>query len=704
VKVTYSWLKDFVNIKLPPKELAEKLTMAGLEVVSLESSGGDFIFEIEITSNRPDWLSILGVAREISSLTGSKLKTVKPQGLKIKVNGLKPAEISVADKKDCPFYSAMTIRDVKVASSPEWLKKRLESLGCRSVNNIVDITNYILFELGQPLHAFDLDKLNQGSIHVRRGRPGEKIITIDGQERILGHEILVIADKDRPVAIAGVMGGKETEVTDKTSNILLESAVFNPILVRGGRQKLGLQSESAYRFERGVDLEIARSAPSYALKLISALAFGKPCAYKTLGILKSSKSDVSLEMAYLSRVLGISIPVFKVKQILTGLGFNVKTQRKDTLAVNVPGFRQDIKSPIDLVEEIARIYSYEKIPLTLPAVKPRQNIAGDRNIVSNTRNILCGLGLQEAITYSLVDRGLLRKSGVNKDVQLIEILNPLSKEQEVLRSTLLPSLIRTLAYNLDQQQEYINIFEIANIFSDKADPLPSDEPVRASALHPLPSDEPVRASALHPAAEVLSLGIALCGVKSFFVKQGLIKDEINILHLKGVLECLFNKLGVKVYDFKPLEDNQINIVVGQQIVGFMLNLSVQALNSFGIKNKQVVLAEVNLGRLFGHINPAKKFLGIPKYPAITRDISFVIKNEVPVKELLTAIESRGSSLLSLAKVVDYYQGKQIPAGFRGLTISCIYRAPDRTLTEEEVAPLHNSICALLEESFGIKLR
>ncbi|MDD2731254.1 MAG: hypothetical protein PHW33_03995, partial [Candidatus Portnoybacteria bacterium] len=211
-------------------------------------------------------------------------------------------------------------------------------------------------------------------------------------------------------------------------------------------------------------------------------------------------------------------------------------------------------------------------------------------------------------------------------------------------------------------------------------------------------------SALPPVTEGLSLGIALCGVKSFFVKQGLIKDEINILHLKGVLECLFNKLGVKVYDFKPQEDNQVNIVVGQQIVGFMLNLSVQALNSFDIKNKQVVLAEVNLEKLFGHINPAKKFAGIPKYPAITRDISFVIKDEVSVKELITAIESKGSSLLSLARVVDYYQGKQIPAGFRGLTISCVYRVPDRTLTEEEVAPLHTSICALLEERFGIKLR
>ena len=676
MKVSYSWLKDFVNIKLAPRELAKKLTMAGLEVVSLEEMGGDFIFEIEITSNRPDWLSILGVAREISSLTGLKLKAVKHQGEKIKLKNIQPVDISIADKKDCPFYSAMIIRDVKVAPSPEWLKKRLEPLGCRSVNNIVDITNYILFETGQPLHAFDLDKLSQQSINVRRGRPDEKITTIDGQEKIVDHEILVIADKNKPVAIAGVMGGKETEVTDRTSNILLESAVFNSALVRKSRQKLGLQSESAYRFERGVDLEVARTASLAALTLIRTLAFGKPCAYKNLGVLRSARPAIRLEMAYLFRVLGIKIPVFKVKQILAGLGFTVKTQAKDTLAVKVPSFRQDVKSQIDLVEEVVRIYGYDKIPLSLPAVRPRQNIPGNRDIVSDIRIILRGLGLREAITYSLVDRSLIVKSGINKDAQPVEILNPLSKEQEVLRSTLLPSLIRALAYNLNQQQEYINIFEIANIFSDKPNS---------------PQEEP-------------SLGIALCGVKSLLIHQGLIKDEVSILHLKGILESLFNKLGVKAYDFKPQEDNRINIIIGSQEAGFILSLNEQTLGAFDIKNKQVVLAEINLGKLFGHINPEKKFLGIPKYPAITRDISFVIKDEVSVKELLTVIETKGASLLSLAKVVDYYQGKQIPPGFKGLTISCIYRAPDRTLTEEEVAPLHNSICALLEGGFGIKLR
>jgi phenylalanyl-tRNA synthetase beta chain len=374
--------------------------------------------------------------------------------------------------------------------------------------------------------------------------------------------------------------------------------------------------------------------------------------------------------------LGDSIPILKVKQILSRLGFIVKTRGKYALMVNVPGFRQDIKTQIDLVEEVARIYGYDKIPLSLPRVMPQKAIAGNREIISEIKSILRSLGSQEAVTYSLVDRSLLGKSGIKIDAQPVEILNPLSKEQEVLRSSLLPSLIRALAYNLNQQQEYINIFEIADIFFAK-------------------SDSP---------GEEISLGIALCGAKPFFVKQGLVKEEVNILHLKGILESLFNKFGIKDYDFKPGQGDQINIIIGGQVVGLILGLNVGGLSSLDIKNKQVVLAELNLLRLLRYINTEKKFKGIPKYPAITRDISFIINEEVSVKDLLGLIMASGAPLLSLAKVVDYYQGKQIPPGFRGLTISCIYRASDRTLTEDEIAPLHNSICSLLEERFGIKLR
>ena len=676
MKVTYSWLKNFVDIKISPQELAEKLTMAGLEVVALEEAGDDFVLEIEITSNRPDWLSVLGIAREVSAITGSKLKTVNLQEPKIKPKDLRPIKISVSNKQDCSFYSARIISDLQVSPSPEWLRKRLESLGCRSVNNVVDITNYVLFESGQPLHVFDLDKLNQKEIKVRRANADEKIITIDGTTRLLSPEVLVIADINKPLAIAGIMGGKETEVTFNTRNILLESAVFNPMLVRRAKQKLGLQSESAYRFERGVDLEAARRASLLAQELILKLAFGKPSGFRSLGVSKITSPVINLDVVYLNKLLGTAISILKVKQILNRLGLQVKTKNKNILTVKVPSFRQDLKLPVDLVEEVARIYGYGEIPQTLPAVKPSRKGLDKRDIIYGIKNILFGLGLSEAITYSLVDRDLLNKSGINTAAGLIEILNPLSKEQEVLRPALYPSLIRALAHNLNQQQQRVSIFEIANVFSG---------PLNTVVEDPL-------------------LGVALCGVNAFFTKQGLAKDEITLLHLKGILETLFNRLGIKDFDFSRQEGNKIDIMIEQKPVGFMLELSPQILSAFDIKNQQVVLAQISLEKLFSSINLEKKFLDIPKYPAIIRNISFLINEEISVKGMLMAIKAKGAPLLDQVKIVDYYQGKQIPVGFKGLTISCIYRLDSRTLTEEEIAPAHNDICSLLEERFGIKLR
>jgi phenylalanyl-tRNA synthetase beta chain len=492
----------------------------------------------------------------------------------------------------------------------------------------------------------------------------------------LGPEILVIADTQKPIALAGIMGGKETEVTAKTRNILLESAVFNPVLIRRAKQKLGLQSESAYRFERGVDWEAASNASLAAQDLILKLASGKPAGFKSLGVTKVTYPVINLDVVYLNKVLGTAITVLKAKQILKSLGLQVQTKTRSILNVKVPSFRQDLKLPVDLVEEVARIYGYAKVPQTLPAVKPGQAVLDKRDLLGSIKNILCGLGLSEAITYSLIDRALLKKSGINADTGIIEILNPLSREQEILRPELFPSLIRILAYNLDQQQEQVSIFEIANIFSGQAN---------AVAEKPL-------------------LGIALCGAQGFFTKQGLIKDEISLLHLKGILEVLFSRLGIKNFDFTRQQDNKINIMINQKQAGFMLDLNPQEQAAFDIKNRQVVLAQVDLDKLFGGINLGKKFSDVPKYPPITRDISFVINEGISVQELLVAIEAKGLPLLKQAKIADYYQGKQIPAGSKGLTISCLYRLDSRTLTEAEIVPVHNSICSLLEERFGVQLR
>ncbi|MDD5567788.1 MAG: phenylalanine--tRNA ligase subunit beta [Candidatus Omnitrophica bacterium] len=673
MKVTYNWLKDFVDIKIPARELADKLTMAGLEVVSLEEKAGDFVFEIEITSNRPDWLSILGVAREVATLTNSKLKNLD---LKIKTKSAKGnLKIEIEDKADCPFYSARIIKNLKVAPSPEWIKNRLELVGCRSVNNVVDITNYVLFELGQPLHAFDLDKLNPEKIIVRRAKSGEKISTIDGTESILSKDVLVVADKEKVSAVAGVMGGKDTEVSFASKNILLEAALFNPIIIRRSRQAIGKASESSYRFERGIDLDMVTRASLRAAQLLEEYCGAEEVSFALSGLNKSKETKIDLDIAYASKILGINLAIAKVRQILIGLGFKIKQKSRNILSIGVPSFRQDVKQAVDLVEEAARVFGFERISNSVPSVKPDVAPNMQRSLVSDIKNMLVGLGLSEAITYSLIDKPGLRNSGFEFGVNPVSIMNPLSQEQEVLRPTLMLGLGRAVSFNLNQKQEFVSLFEIANIFKAGTEP-----------------------------KEELSLGIALSGVKSFFTGAGLAKDEANLLNIKGIFETIFKRLGIAGYEFTGQAANFADICVQKEKIGSMLCLGQQALNSLGIKNKDVFIGELSLDKLFSFVQLNKKFAPLPKYPGITRDISFILKDGVSVKEILILLREKGEPFLREVKVADYYKGKQIPSGWRGLTLSCLYASGERTLTEKEIQPAHDLLCASLTQQFEVKLR
>lgn len=673
MKVTYNWLKDFVAIKLSPQELADKLTMAGIEVTSLEEKAGDFVFEIEITSNRPDWLSVVGIAREVAAITNSKLKTKAPKIKKTK-QVKSNFKIEIQDKKDCPLYTAKVIQGVKVGVSPEWLRKRLELIGCRSVNNIVDITNYVLFERGEPLHAFDLDKISPGSIIVRRAKQGEKITTIDGQIKALTPGILVIADKNKPVAVAGVMGGKDSEVGFQTKNILLEAAVFNPVVIRQGRRKLGLESDSSYRFERGLDCKTAIDASWEAVGMIEEIAQGRCVLSKESGTDKIKAREISLGADFVSKILGVNIPALKIKNILQGLGFIVKAKSKNAFKVMAPSFRSDANSEIDLIEEISRIYGYEKIPATLPKIIPDVNALGKRIGVRCVKNILTGLGLNEVITYSLIDQDLL---AVGHRERAVGVQNPLSKEQEVLRTTLIPGLARAVANNLNQKQNYLNIFEIAKVFSKEQSSI----------------------------KEKLVLGIAICGERKFFISEaGLIRENASILHLKGIIDTLLLRLGFKDCNFKIKEGEGIEVSLDNDKLGTMHILDKATLDKFDIKNKDVMAAEIDLELLLSKADSRKKFSALPIYPGISRDISFVLKDDIEVTGILEVIKEKAQPLIKEVKIADYYKGKQIPSGFKGLTISCFYRSDERTLTESEITPLHNAISQALVDKFKVQLR
>ncbi|MDD2927248.1 MAG: phenylalanine--tRNA ligase subunit beta [Candidatus Omnitrophica bacterium] len=670
MKVTYNWLKEFVDIKIPAKQLADKLTMAGLEVVSLEEKAGDFVLEIEITSNRPDWLSVLGVAREVAAITRRELKAKNPKPKTKTAKG--NLRIEIEDKRDCLCYTARIIRGIKVGPSPEWLRKRLELVGCRSVNNIVDITNYALLELGEPLHAFDLDKLNPGKIVVRRAKAGEKIATLDGQVRSLNNNVLVIADKAKAVAIAGVMGGKETEVTLDTRNILLEAAVFNPIVVRRCRQALGLQSESSYRFERGVDLGMVEQASLRAAQLIREYCFTQEVSFNSSGLVKCKEGSVKLGMARATEVLGANIAPAKIKQTLSRLGFAVKQKAKNILDVGVPSSRPDVKLEVDLIEELARIFGYERIPVSLPAVKPRVTANVKRALTSTVKEILVGLGLSEVITYSLTDKLTLNSLGLG--VQPIEILNPLSQEQEVLRPTLISGLGRAVSLNFNQKQEYVAIFEISNIFLGENKP-----------------------------REELTLGIALSGTKSFLLEQGRVKDEASFLNLKGIVETIFARLGIRDYVLHN-QGSSAEIRIQDEKVGQMLSLSSQSLDRLNIKNKNVFMLELSLDKVSAFTRRDKKFIPLPRYPGIARDISFILKEGFSVQAIMVLLKEKGRPLLSEVRITDYYKGRQIPVGYRGLTLSCFYSSNERTLAENEIQPTHELLCAELVRQFGVKLR
>ncbi len=673
-------------MRMTPRELADTLTMAGLEVKGWEEKQGDTVFEAEITSNRPDWLSLMGIAREVAAISDRAIKQPKDWG-----TGKKPApscrssaaaqfSIDLEDQSDCPLYTARIITGVRVGPSPEWLRQRLEAIGCRSVNNVVDITNYVLYELGEPLHAFDLATLGGNIIRVRRARAGETIATIDGVQRQLSGDILVIADENRPVAVAGIMGGKDTEVIERTTDILLEAALFNPVVVRRGRQKLGMQSEAAYRFERGVDADTALAASQRAAAMIREICGGTPASVKIAGHARGKPRSISLQVNAVNRMLGIGLSAAKIKTILVALGFTVKTKTAGVLAVTVPPFRQDAQGEIDLIEEVARIYGYARIPTSLPKVTLQSAGVDPAARIAGIKQVLVSLGLDEVITYSLIDRRTLAAEGFS-DESLIALQNPLNQEQEVLRPILLPSLVRCVAHNLRQQQFPIAIFEIAKGFSLTGASVP---------------------------AESYRLGVALCGGRQWLAEKeySCVQDDPGFLHLKGIVEVLFERLGIAAaeYAFTQQDDYRCALTVRGEPVGALRRLDKASLERNDIKNREVFALELSLASLLRQRSSGKAFKPFARFPGILRDISLVVKNDIPVQAILDVVRDSAGSLLQKAAVVDFYRGPHIPPGHKNFTVSCFYCSPERTLSEEEVGQAHARVTAALQQQCAAGLR
>ena len=681
MKATYNWLKDYLDINLSPEELAERLTMAGLEVTSLEKTGSrDWVMDFEITTNRPDWLSIIGIAREAGAIIDRSI-TLPPVSLE-KGRQDSRIEVTILDDQGCPRYTGRLIDEVRLNSTPEWMKERIEAVGLRSVNLIVDITNFVLMEYGQPLHAFDYDKLAGGKIIVRRAKKGEKLLTINGKLAELDPEILVIADQDKPVAIAGVVGGKSSEVDENTRRILLESAYFDPITIRKAARKLLLTTESSYRFERGVNPRGVVEASNRACHLLEKLAGGKiGRIVADVGRKDYQKRKISLTPSKVNGTLGVNISIAEISSILKRLDLDVTNKGDKSLEVEIPAFRRDLVRPIDLVEEVARLYGYQNIPVVIPrlSVSSEQD---DLERMSETRikQVLVSAGLREVINYSLISRELLRKINM-KNEKVISITNPLSKEQEIMRPTLLGGMLNTISWNKNRTMDNIRIFELSRTY------LPA-------RLGGVPTERP-------------TLSIALYGKKMPNWKEK--GRSLDFYDLKGIVEVCLQRLGIDSYKIiekrHPVLDsiNSAGLKIKDTVVGYLGEVREEVLINFDLE-ETVYIFECDFNKLVSYSRLKKKYTPFIKYPSVVYDIALIVKEDITSGQIVSLINSTAGELARKTELFDIYRGKQIPDGCKSLAYSIEYQSADRTLTAKEVDELHSRVRRVLKDKLDAQIR
>jgi len=653
---SYQWLKEYVDFDISPERLMSLLTSAGFPIEDFSSAGDDIVFECEIPANRGDLLSILGLAREVAAVLGKK----PPEFPRIFTGKSRPFGIKVTSLASslCPFYSARIIKGIKVEdSSPAWLKEKLVKAKIRPINNIVDITNFVLLETGQPLHAFDLEKI-EGGVIIRCASPGEKIKTLDGEMRTLNESTLLITDRKKPLAIAGIMGGEESQVTEATHNVLLESAYFTPLSIRKTAKSLNLSTEASCRFERRVNPAGVISALNRATYLIEN---GFP--QREIGQLNVSEKiqnsivptiKLKLRKKRITDLLGIEVSSGIIKKILESLSFKV-SEEENLFEVEVPSFRQDIKQEVDLIEEIVRLYGYEKIPTKIPLAKivPFSENKKEK-IASLLRETLVSCGLTEIISSNFSAEG-------------IKILNPLTAEQGALRTELFSSLLSVFSRNLNQGNREMAFFELGKIYLKEKLSFRED----------------------------LMLSIGLYNSGDFF-------------SLKGILERVLERMGILDYSVRSFnhdlleEEITAGIFVNNEFLGCFGGVKEKILSP-GELTGQVYLAELNFGLLAKFSSNEREFKPLAKYPGIRRDLAIIVDDEIAWKDI-TALIKTLSPLIKKVKLFDIYQGREIPAGYRSLAFSILYQSTHRTLVKKEIDELQEEVEKRLRERYRIKIR
>ncbi|WP_427338419.1 phenylalanine--tRNA ligase subunit beta [Caloranaerobacter sp. DY30410] len=672
-----------IDEDLIPKELKDGIYILpeqyplGSDIKEVLELYGEII-EFEITPNRPDCLSIVGMARETAATLGKELKypeikiNKEVDDIADYVNG-----IEVHDKDLCKRYYARVVKDIKLESSPAWIQRRLIEAGVRPINNIVDITNYVMLELGQPIHAFDLDKINGRKVIVRRAKEGEKIVTLDGVERELKDSMLIIADEDKPIAIAGVMGGENSEVSEETTTILIESANFDGRSVRLTSKGVGLRTEASARFEKDLDPNLACKACDRVCQLIEEIGAGT-VVKGSIDIYedKVHEREITLRPEKVNNLLGIEIKVDDMLKILNSLELKAKFEN-EKIHVTIPTFRRDIELEADLIEEIGRIYGFDKIQSKpLIGTLTRGDKSKIRKIEDITKDILKGLGLNEITTYSFISPKAYDKINLpeySMKRNCVRIMNPLGEDYSVMRTTLIPNMIEVLTRNYNYGVDRAWAYEIGNIFIPKK--LPVEE---------LPY-------------EIRTLCIGMYGSVDFF-------------DIKGVVDTMLKKLGITGCEYIREENyatfhpgRTANIIKGNNVLGVIGEIHPEVLENYGIKER-LYIAELDFEIIAFLTNLEKKYKPLPKYPAINRDIALVVDKDIMVREIEKVIWENGGDIVENVKLFDVYMGKQIPQGKKSVAYSITYRSYEKTLTDEEVTKVHERIVKALEVQLDASLR
>lgn len=679
MKVSTNWLKDFVTLAPPLEDIADRLTMAGLEVKKIETvpDKKDTIFEVEITTNRPDWLSHVGVAREIAAVqnTGLKLPPVDKASNRPMPKGW---NISLKEQDGCPYYTGIYMEGIQHNPTPDFMKDRLAACGIRSISLIVDITNYVLLETGQPLHAFDADLLTGQEIQVRKARPNEAFTAINGGEIKLGTNDLVISDKDKAVALAGIMGGKDSEVNNRTRNIFLESAYFHPRWVRQSSRRHGIASESSYRFERRIDADGVDFARDRAVMLIEKYAQPRFIS----AVIRAGRkpalavSRVRLSAADVEKRIGVKIKPHQISSALIRLGLEVKQENPESWTVSIPSFRADLVEPVDLIEEVSRIYGFdeieEKMPVRPLAFAKTNPLPATENKI---RDFMAGKGFYECVTFSLISPAGLSEEKDLKDA--VKIHNPLNKDLVWMRPTLATSLLAVVQKNQAQGAEQIALFEVAKIYRmDRAAKQPEEEKVVAiawtgkkSAKTWLDKDRGVE----------------------FYDAQGLVKEVLAHLRCEGTS---FAETSKSYLAQTPAQ----SIKAGKNELGFLGLVNPSTAKLWDIETP-VFYAEISIEKLLKHIQPQKGFQELPRFPAIVRDFSLTVPDTTKSGQIEEEIEKLGKGLVQSVKLFDLFRGGRVPKGHKNLAYRVTYQSLEKTLVSDDIQKLHTSIADAIVQKF-----